>query len=49
LRRTYQNAQEIAKDWLKRIKIYKIGKFDSTFSTNEDLIGKKKFNFEEEN
>jgi hypothetical protein len=40
-RRTYQNAQEIAKDWLKRIKIYKIGKFDTIFSTNEDPIGKK--------
>jgi hypothetical protein len=40
-RRTYQNAQEITKDWLKRITIYKIGKFDSMFSPNEDLIGKK--------
>jgi hypothetical protein len=34
---------------LKRIKIYKIGKFDTIFSTNEDPIGKKNINFEEEN
>jgi hypothetical protein len=35
LRRIDQNAQEIAKDWLRRIKIYKIKKLDSIFLSNE--------------
>lgn len=29
------------KDWLRRMKIYKIWKFDSIFSSNEDPIGKE--------
>jgi hypothetical protein len=40
VRRIYQNFQEIAKDLLRRIKIYKIKKFDSILSTNEGSIGK---------
>jgi hypothetical protein len=40
VRRIYQNAQEIAKDLLRRIKIYKIEKFDNILSTNEGSIGK---------
>jgi hypothetical protein len=35
LQRIDQNAQEIAKDWLRRIKIYKIRKLDSIFLSNE--------------
>ena len=37
----HQNVLEIVKDWLKKIKIYKIRKFNSVFSTNESLIGKE--------
>jgi hypothetical protein len=28
LRRTYWNSYKIAEDWLKRVKIYKFGKFN---------------------
>jgi hypothetical protein len=38
VRKIYQNAQEIIKNWLTKIKIYKIEKFDSEFLTNEDPI-----------
>ena len=41
VRRIYQNIQEIVKDWLRKIKIYKIEKFNSVFSTDEDSIGKE--------
>ena len=41
LSRTYQNSQEIAKDWLKRVKIYKI--------RNYDLVNKENSIFEEDN
>jgi hypothetical protein len=44
MERIYQNAHKIAKDWLRKIKIYKIEKFNSVFSTDEDSIGKGKFN-----
>jgi hypothetical protein len=37
----YQNTQEIVEDWLGKIKIYKIGEFDSVFSTDKDSIGKE--------
>jgi hypothetical protein len=40
VRKGNQNAQKIAKDWLRRIKIQKI-KFDSIFSTDKDPIGKE--------
>ena len=33
--------QEIVKDWLMKIKIHKIKKFNSIFSTNQGLIGKE--------
>jgi hypothetical protein len=39
--RIYQNAQEVAEDWLRNIKIYKIEKLGSVFSTDKDLIGKE--------
>jgi hypothetical protein len=34
---TYQNAQEIIKDYLRKIKIW----FDNIFLTNEDPIDKE--------
>jgi hypothetical protein len=37
----YQNAKKIVEDWLKKIKIYKIGKFDNVFSIDEDPIDKE--------
>ena len=37
----YQNTQEIVEDWLGKIKIYKIGEFDSVFSTDKGSIGKE--------
>jgi hypothetical protein len=37
----YYNAQEIIEYWLRKIKIYKIEKFDSVFSIDEGPIGKK--------
>ena len=40
LRRTYQDSQEIAKDWLRRVKIYKIGNFN--LIDKENLILRKK-------
>jgi hypothetical protein len=33
---------------LRKIKIYKIGKFDNVFLTNEAHIGKEKFNLRKE-
>jgi hypothetical protein len=33
--------QEIVKDWLRKIKIHKIKKFNSIFSTNQGLISKE--------
>jgi hypothetical protein len=39
--RIYQNAQEITKDWLRKIKIYKIKIFDSVFFFNEGFIVKE--------
>jgi hypothetical protein len=44
MERIYQNAHKITKDWLRKIKIYKIEKFNSVFSTDKDSIGKGKFN-----
>jgi hypothetical protein len=44
VRKIYQNTQEIAEDWLRKIKIYKIKKFDSIFPTDEGPIDKEKFN-----
>ena len=41
LRRTYRNSQKIAKDWLRKVKIYKIWKFDP--------VDKKNSIFKEEN
>ena len=41
MRRIYQNNQEITKNWLRKIKIYKIRKFDSVFSTDKSLIGEE--------
>jgi hypothetical protein len=41
MRRIYQNIQEITKNWLRKIKIYKIRKFDSVFSTDKSLIGEE--------
>ena len=41
VRRIYQNTQEIAEYWLKKIKIYKIEKFDNVFFIDEDPIGKE--------
>ena len=32
--RTYKNSQEIAKDWLRKVKIYKIRKFDPVDKEN---------------
>jgi len=43
VRRIYQNIQEIIKNWLKKIKIYKIEKFNSVFSIDEDYW-QRKFN-----
>ena len=44
VRRIYHNAHKIIKNQLKKIKIYKIKKFNSVFSTNKGLIDKGKFN-----
>jgi len=44
----YLNAQEIVKDWLRKIKIYKIENLNIVFFTNEDLISKGKFNLRRE-
>ena len=41
MERIYQNAHKISKDWLRKIKIYKIEKLDNVFLTNEGLIGKE--------
>ena len=38
--KTYQNAEKNAKDWLRKIKIYKIEKFNSVFSTDEGSVDK---------
>ena len=37
----YQNAKKIAEDWFKKIKIYKIEKFDNVFLIDEDPIDKE--------
>ena len=36
-----EDAQNTAKDQLRKIKIYKIGKFDSSMLTNKSSIGKE--------
>ena len=41
MRRIYQNTQEIAEDWWGKIKTYKIGEFNSVFSTDEGPISKE--------
>lgn len=48
MRRTYQNAQKIAKNQLRKIKIYKFREFNSIFVTNGCLIGNE-IKFNEEN
>jgi hypothetical protein len=37
----YQKTKEIIENWLRKIKIYKIGKFDSIFSTGKGHFGKE--------
>ena len=37
----YQNAKKIDEDWFKKIKIYKIEKFDNVFLIDEDPIDKE--------
>ena len=49
VRRIYQNTQEIIEYWLRKIKLYKIKKFDSVFSTNECSIGKGRLNLRRKN
>ena len=49
MRRIHQNAQEIYEDGQRKIKIYKIEKFNSVFSTDKDTIGRKKFNLRRKN
>ena len=44
VRRIYQNIYKIIEDWLGKIKIYKIEKFDSLFSSDGGPIGKGKIN-----
>ena len=44
IRKIYQNVQKIIEDWLGKIKIYKIEKFDSLFSSDGGPIGKGKIN-----
>jgi hypothetical protein len=43
VRRIYQNVKEIFKDWLTKIKIYKIRKYDTIFSNDKGLFSKEKF------
>jgi len=44
VKRIYQNVQKIIENWLGKIKIYKIEKFDSLFSSDEGLMSKRKIN-----
>jgi hypothetical protein len=45
LRKIYQNTPKIIEEyWLRKIKIYKIKKYDSVFSTNKGPIGKERLN-----
>ena len=37
----YQKTKEIIENWLRKIKIYKIGKFDSVVSTGKGPFGKE--------
>jgi hypothetical protein len=37
----YQKTKEIIENWLRKIKIYKIRKFDSVFSTGKGPFGKE--------
>jgi hypothetical protein len=48
VKKIYQNAKKIIGDWLGKIKIYKIEKFNSIFSTDEGSINKEKFNMRKE-
>jgi hypothetical protein len=41
IRRISQNTKELIKNWLRKIKIYKIRKFNSVFSTDEGPIEKE--------
>ena len=40
-RKVYQNAHEIAEDWLKKIKYTRLKNFNNVFSIDEDSIGKE--------
>jgi len=39
-----KNTYKFTKDWLERIKLYKVGKIDNSILTNEDPNYKRKFN-----
>jgi uncharacterized membrane protein YgaE (UPF0421/DUF939 family) len=39
-----KNTHKFTKDWLERIKLYKVGKIDNPILTNEDSNYKRKFN-----
>jgi hypothetical protein len=41
VRRISQNTKELIKNWLRKIKIYKIRKFNSVFSTDKGPIEKE--------
>ena len=41
VRKIYQNTQEIIEDQLEKIKMYKIEKYNSIFSTYESSIDKE--------